>query len=173
MCNPSPRIVCNLSPDRTTELRPRIEELSAAEPSDRLLVRWKVWAYRLEALTDRALGQDARPAITRAVDAAGTLVQEQRATNADVSEYASALNFMGEIASAAGQGGVARRCWERTAELLAPRITGCRDWRLLDPAARAADDLGRTELAREIIAQLNQIGYVPLEPWPERPDRPR
>ncbi len=51
--------------------------------------------------------------------------------------------------------------------MLAPRLAGARDWHLLDPAARVATLLGRSDEAQAIMAQLNHQGYVPLEPWPE------
>jgi eukaryotic-like serine/threonine-protein kinase len=148
------------------DLRPKLEALAAAEPTDRLLTRWRVWAYRLEAQADRAMHRDAAAAAARASDAAEMLVRERRATTADIAEYAAALNLAGEIALDAGDREAARRQWEHAAELLSAYVA-THDTRLLDPAARAAYRLGRTERAKEIRTQLEHIGYVPLEPWPE------
>jgi len=75
--------------------------------------------------------------------------------------------LLGEIALQAGDAAGARQHWERAAELIEPRLSGSRDWRLLDPAARAAARLGHVDMAEAIIVQLKQFGYVPLEPWPE------
>jgi hypothetical protein len=46
-------------------------------------------------------------------------------------------------------------------------MRGSRDWRLLDPYARSATRLGRFAEARDAIERLNQLGYVPTEPWPD------
>ena len=86
-------------------------------------------------------------------------------------ECALAGVVAGEIAAQDGDSAVARSHWQHAADLLAPRLPGTRDWRLLDPAARAAIQLGHPEEARIIIAQLNSLGYVPLDPWPDV-DRP-
>jgi hypothetical protein len=84
-----------------------------------------------------------------------------------VGDCGLALVLEGEIAFQGGEADAAHRDWQRAAELLAPRLPGTRDWRLLDPAARAAIRLGRADEAKAILAQLTQLGYVPLDPWPE------
>jgi tetratricopeptide (TPR) repeat protein len=154
------------------EVRPQLESLSAAEPSDRAFVLWLVMAWRLEAQLRAAVGrQDAAAAASRAIELGDRLIREGRATDADVGECALACVVAGEIAAQVGDSAAARRHWQRVADLLAPRLAGTRDWRLLDPAARAAAWLGRSEEAHATIAQLNLLGYVPLDPWPVA-DRP-
>jgi serine/threonine protein kinase len=154
------------------DVRPQLENLSAAEPSDRKFILWLVTAWRLEAQLRVSAGRsDAATAAARAVELGERLIREGRATNADVGECALAVVAAGEIAAQAGDGAAASRQWQHAADLLAPRLPGSRDWRLLDPAARAAVWMGRTEEARATIAQLNSLAYVPLDPWPAA-DRP-
>ncbi len=150
------------------EVRPQLESLSAAEPSDRKFVLWLVSAWRLEAQLRLAAGRsDAAAAATRAVELGETLIREGRATDADTGECATAGVVAGEIAAHSGDDAAARRHWQHAADLLAPRLPDSRDWRLLDPAIRAAVRLGRADEARAIIVQLNLLGYVPLDPWPK------
>jgi serine/threonine-protein kinase len=150
------------------DVRPSLEHLAAAEPSDRKFARWLVTAWRLEAqLRAAAGGPEAATAAARAVELSERLIREGRATDADVGECALARVVAGEIAAQAGDSATARRHWERATALLAPQLAGTRDWRLLDPAARAAAWLGRSAEARAHITQLTSLGYVPLDPWPD------
>ncbi len=150
------------------EVRPQLEKLSAAEPSDRVLARWTAWASRMEAQLDVSAGRPGAPtAAERAVELSEKLLHDGRVSDADVGECALASIVMGEIALQSGDADTARRRWERATELLAARLPGTHDWRLLDPAIRAAVHLGRMDVARAMITQLNQLGYVPLDPWPE------
>jgi serine/threonine-protein kinase len=150
------------------EVRPELESLSAAEPSDRKFVLWLVMAWRLEAQLRVSAGRpDAATAAARAVELGDRLIREGRATDADVGECALAGVVAGEIAAQNDDRAAARRQWQHAADLLAPRLPGTRDWRLLDPAARVAAWLGRSEEAHDRIAQLNLLGYVPLDPWPD------
>ena len=149
------------------DVRPQLEKLAAAEPSDRVLARRAVWANRLQAQLDLSAGRPgALTAAVRATELGDKLVRDGQATDADVVECALAYVVAGEVAAQTGDAVAARRHWERAAELLAPRLSGTRDWRLLDPAARAAARLGRADAARALVAQLDQLGYVPLDPWP-------
>jgi hypothetical protein len=149
------------------EVRPKLEELSEAEPSDRSFVRWLVTAWRLEAQLRLAAGRpEAATAAARAVELGEKLIREGRATDADVGECALASVVAGEIAAKAGDDQAARQLWKRAANLLGPRLPGSRDWRLLDPAARAFAWLGDAKEAQAVIAQLELLGYVPLDPWP-------
>jgi serine/threonine protein kinase len=149
------------------DIRPQLERLSAAEPSDRVLARWTASASRIEAQLDLAAGlPGATVAVGRAVDACEKLVHDGRATDADLGECALSSVVRGEVTSKEGDAAAARHIWEHAAELLAPHLGRTQDWRLLDPAARAALWLGRTDAAQAITAQLNRLGYVPLDPWP-------
>ena len=73
----------------------------------------------------------------------------------------------GRDCAQSGDDAAAQRHWQHAADLLAPRLPGTRNWRLLDPATRAAACLGRSEEAHATIARLNLLGYVPLDPWPD------
>jgi serine/threonine protein kinase/tetratricopeptide (TPR) repeat protein len=151
------------------DTRQKLEALTSAEPSDRMLARWTAWAYRLEAQQLDLKGD--RPAAliaaTRAFDTSEKLIRDAHATDADVAECAIAAFVVGEIALRTGDHAKATSYWEKVPQLLKDRLSGSRDFRFLDPAARAAIRLGRTEVADALIAQLNKLGYVPLDPWPE------
>ena len=154
------------------EVRPELEGLSAAEPSDRSFILRLAMAWRLEARLRISAGRpDAATAATRAADLGEKLIRKGRATDEDAGECALACVVSGEIAAQAGEDAAARRYWQRAAGVLAPRLTGTRNWQLLDPAARAAAWMGRSAEAHAMIAQLNLLGYVPLDPWPDA-DRP-
>jgi serine/threonine protein kinase/tetratricopeptide (TPR) repeat protein len=150
------------------EIRSQLERRAAAEPSDRVLARRAIWASRFEAQlllpTNRSA---ALVAATRAVGLGENLLKENHPSSADLGEVACASLVMGNCVMEAGDAAAAQRHWLHAAELLAPRLVGTRDWRLLDPAARAAIRLNRTDMAQSLITQLDRIGYVPLEPWPK------
>jgi len=150
------------------EVRPQFEQLAAAEPSDHALARRTVEANRLQAQSDLALGRPgARAAAERAIELGEQLVRDPQATDADAGECAVAYLAAGDVSAQSGAAAEARQRRERAAALLAPRLAGTRDWRLLDPAARAAARLGRLDEARALVARLDQLGYVPGEPWPD------
>jgi hypothetical protein len=133
-----------------------------------VLVRRLIWASRIEAqLAATEKMPEALAAATRAVEACEKLLGEERASSAEIGEAAAAYVVLGEVVQRSGDPATARRHWEHAAELLAPKIIGTRDWRLLDPAARAALHLNRSAMATAIIGQLDRLGYVPFEPWPE------
>ena len=149
------------------DIRPQLEKLSAAEPSDRVLERWTASASRIEAQLDLAADlPGASDAAGRAVDKCEKLVHDGRATDADLGECALSSVVRGQVSFKAGDTAAARHLWEHAAELLAPQLGRTQDWRFLDPAARAALYLGRSNAAQAIIAQLDKLGYVPLDPWP-------
>jgi len=154
------------------EIRPQLESLAAGEPTDRTFMLRLAMAWRLEAQVRAAAGrQDAAAAAARAVELGEKLIREGQTTDADVGECALAGVVAGEIAAQSGDSAAAQSHWQHAADLLAPRLPGTRDWRLLDPAARVAARLGRSTEAHDRIAQLNLLGYVPLDPWPDA-DRP-
>jgi serine/threonine-protein kinase len=149
-------------------VRRQFEDLTATEPADRKFILLLATACRVEAQL-RASSDPLAAAATaaRAVEFGEKLMREGRATDADVGECATAFEVAGEIAAQAGSGAAAESDWQHAAEMLAPRTHGTQDWRLLDPAARVAAWLGRPEEARTAISQLTQLGYVPLDPWPD------
>ena len=147
--------------------RPKLEELVAAEPSGRAYAHWVAEARLLEAQLSAGINPSAAAEhADRAVEVTATLERIGRAKNADVGGCAGACVVAGEIAAQSGDLGSAQKRWRRAEELLRPRLPDSRDWRLLDPAARAAAHLGRIDEARSIVAQLERFGYVPLDPWP-------
>jgi tetratricopeptide (TPR) repeat protein len=148
------------------DIRPRFERLAADEPSSRVFV---LALAKVRLLESRLLTVDlpgAADAAKQAVAKTEALVRDSRATRADIGDCARASVVAGEIAAQTGDATLARMHWQRAEELLRPRLTGSRDWRLLDPAARAAAHLGRIDEARSMVAQLERFGYVPLDPWP-------
>src|ERR1035438_108988 len=155
-------------PPPPPESRPQGEGGSAAEPTDRRCVQWLATAWRVEAqLRASSDLPAAAAAATRAVELGEKLRREGRATDADVGECATACEVAGDIAAQAGAGAAAKGDWQHAAEMLAPRLPATRDWRLLDPAARVAARMGRSDDARATISKLTQLGYVPLDPWPD------
>lgn len=150
-----------------SEVRPKLEGLSAKEPTDRKFVLWVATAWRMEAQLLMTEGKEgAAAAAARATELGETLIREGRATDTDIGECAAAWITSGEVALKIAGPATAQKHFLRASELLSPRLPGSRDRVLLDPAARVAALLGHTEEARAIIAQLNFIGYVPLNPWP-------
>ena len=146
---------------------PGLESVSAIEPTNRRFAALLSAAWRLRAEIDSRDGQPgAADAASHAISIGERLIQEGRALDADVGEFASAYVVAGDIADNDGNTSEARRDWQRATELLAPHIQGSRNWQLLDPAARAASHLGRTDEARAIVARLTLLGYVPANPWP-------
>jgi hypothetical protein len=144
-----------------------LEQLATAEPSDRLLARWLVSASRLKAQINAPIDlARATTAANNAADLGEKLLLNKSASDADFSECAMALVVAGEIAKKNRNSDLARSQWERAAQILTPRIAESRDWRLLDPAARAALNLTRSQIGRDLVARLDQIGYVPVDPWP-------
>ncbi len=149
------------------EVRSKLEALLATEKADRKVSLYLATAWRLRAgllaATDRAA---AGAAALKAVALGEHLMGENRATRIDVSECARASVLAGEIFAATGDLPAAQSCWNKATELLSGYLKDSHDWRILEPAARAAANLGRTEEARREMLLLRQLGYVPLEPWP-------
>ena len=154
------------------EALPQLDALSATEPSDRGLAGLLARAWRLRASLQADAGQAAAAAsAAKAIGIGEMLYRDGKATDGDIGECAAAHVVSGEIAALSGDAAGARDDWQHATDLLAPRIGASRDWRLLDPAARAAVHMGRSAEARAMIEKLNLLGYVPLDSWPD-PDRP-
>ena len=150
-----------------TRARTELEKTLAAEPSDRKSTRRLATAWRIEAewrLADR--NGNAGDATARALELCDPLCRDGRATPVELGEFALANLAAGQIAAWNGDKSEARRFIQRASDLLAAHLPGTRDWRLLDPAARAAMFSGRTDDARALITRLTTQGYVPLTPWP-------
>ena len=143
------------------------EQLAAQAPSDADLQYRLAIALRLAAeLPPSRPAGEAVPLLARAMTISDKLLGQPAAKHAHRAERAEADLAAGRIAAAAGDANAARRHWQHGAELLAPHIAATNDWRVLDPAARVADLLGRPAEARPLIKRLEGFGYVPLEPWP-------
>jgi serine/threonine protein kinase len=149
------------------EVRPRLEAISAAAPADHQSSLWLGRAWRLEAqlLAPKDLPAAAEAA-RRGVEIGEAFVRQDDLGDDNTSECAAANVVAALIADQAGARDRSAALWRRAAELLAPRLQGTRDWRLLDPAARALIGTGQPAKGAAIISELTQWGYVPLEPWP-------
>jgi hypothetical protein len=129
-------------------------------------------AWKLRTQLQDAAGQpEAAASAVHTAAIAASLSQAKNLTDSEIGECARAYVACGEVAARTGDAVGARRNWTQAADQLAPRIAASRDWRLLDPAARAAAWLGRAAQAQAAIETLNRIGYVPIDPWP-RPAPP-
>jgi serine/threonine protein kinase len=149
------------------EVLPQLETLAAAEPSNLRIASCLALAWRQKAqLQAGESPRDGADAARKAVEVGEGLVRDKRASDAVVGECAEAHVVSGQIASLLGDAGASHRDWTRATELIAPLPHRASDWRLLDPAARAAAGMGRTDEARATIQHLHLIGYVPLDPWP-------
>jgi serine/threonine protein kinase len=154
------------------ESLPQLESMSAGEPTEHIFATLLMKAWRLKAQLQSMAGQaDAAASATKAAAVAEKLSRAEGATDDELGQCARAFVVLGDVAAKSGDAGEARRNWLRAAALLAPRTNNSRDWRLLDPAARAAAGLGRSAEARATIEKLTLLGYVPLDPWPDL-DRP-
>ena len=143
------------------------------EDSDRKYARWLAMLWRLEAqLQFQADPQAALATASKAVELSQRLVSEGRAEDSDLGECSTDYIVRGDIAAGLHRGADAQADWRNAADLLAPKISESHDWRLLDPAARAAIRRGRVEDARAIITLLNRLGYVPLDAWPNLDQAP-
>jgi hypothetical protein len=141
--------------------------LSATEPADSKVALRLAKAWRLEAQFQYSAGRgDGAASAKQAIAIGEALLKENGLANGDVGDLAAAYVVAGQIAAMSGESAESSRDWQRADELLAPKIRGSGDWRLLDPSARAAAFLGRTSEARATIEKLKQFGYVPLDPWP-------
>ncbi len=149
------------------EVCSRLDQLLAAQKADRALGHHLAVAWRLRAellsVTDRAA---AGAVALKAVGLGERLIHNESATKADVDECAAACDLAGEICAANGDSAGAQGYWKKAADLLAPYLKDSRDWRVLDPAARAAARMGRADEAQREILLLGQLGYLPLDPWP-------
>jgi len=144
-----------------------LEEVIAAEPSDRVAKHRLATAWRLEAELRHALGRpDAAATSARALEIGEKRIQSGQAVAIDRVEYAQARLIAGRIASAQGDPVTALRHWQRAREELAPFVAKSKRWWILDPAVRVAALMGLSEEKQALISQLDQLGYVPLEPWP-------
>ncbi len=149
------------------EALPQLEALWANEPSDRIHGRMLMMAWKLRTQLQLAAGQpEAAASAVHTAAIAGSLSQAKNLTDAEIGECAQAYVVCGEVAAKSGDAVEAPRDWTRAAEMLAPRIAASRDWRLLDPQARAAAWLGRAAQAQAAIETLHHIGYAPIDPWP-------
>ena len=145
----------------------QFERLAATEPTSLEFATGRAKAWLLLALL--CADNDPSRAVDlakRAVATTGARTHNSRASGAEVGDYARMLVMGGEILVRTGDLDQARLFGQRAEELLQIRPPGCRDWRLLDPAARVAEAAGRLGEARSIVARLSRYGYVPIDPWP-------
>ncbi len=147
---------------------PRIEAVAAIAPDDRMCAKLltRVWRQRalLQSSGDGAI---ARAAAAKSVELGERLVATKGFTDAEAGECAEDHIVAGNLFEKAGDVDRARQQWQRAEEILVPRIRGSRNWRVLDPYARVSAYLGHLAEARKTILDLNLLGYVPVEPWPD------
>jgi tetratricopeptide (TPR) repeat protein len=148
-------------------VRKSLGDFVVSEPADqkskcRLAMAWRVVAEVRHALKR----DDAGLAAGQAVELGEKLVGAGRPCSDEAGELARACVIAGQIDSARGDAEAALRHWQRAREVLAPFVAKTKDWRILDPAVRVATLLGRSEEAQARISLLTQLGFVPLEPWP-------
>jgi serine/threonine protein kinase len=146
---------------------PQLNSLASQAPDRRtclwLLARaWRQEADLQSASDDPLAVESAR----RSVGFGEKLTASGGASDQELGECAKDHISAGEIWAKAGDAAAARGEWLRATELLEPRMQGTRNWRLLEPGARAATHLGRFADAGALIERLNLLGYVPIEPWP-------
>jgi tetratricopeptide (TPR) repeat protein len=147
---------------------PQLEAFSARAPADRMCTKLLARALRQEAkLQSSNASPMAGRTAARSVELGERLSRAEGASDPEVSECAEDHIVAGEILAKNGSVDEARLEWLRAAGLLVHRMRGSRNWRLLDPSARAAAHLGRLEEARATIGSLNLLGYIPIEPWPD------
>lgn len=152
------------------ECRPFLEKLAASAATDRVVTATLAAAWRLEAqLRDAAAEPGAVDAAARAIAIGQSLVEQDRAGDNHRGELAYACVTAGIIAQRGGDSVEARRHWQAALDAVQDRGMASRQWRLLDPGARALSLLGRTAEAHEILVRLKEIGYQPFEPWPADP----
>ncbi|HEY5080218.1 MAG TPA: hypothetical protein VII43_10235, partial [Opitutaceae bacterium] len=145
-----------------------IGTIAADEPADQVFAMLLPKAWRLKAQLQTSAGDaDAAGSAARAVEMGEKRAGARGASDADAGDCAKSHVISGEIAAKNGDAAAARKDWLRADELLAARARTSRDWRILDPQARAQAWLGRLGEARATIARLTTLGYVPIDPWPD------
>lgn len=150
------------------DAKKHLQELIAEAPTDRTYVGRLATAWRMEAQLRYITGQSqADEAVKQAIELGDSLIKEGRADNRVVGEFAESCLLAGRIALAKGRREQALSHWRRTLDLLTPRLSNSQDWRLLEPAARALALLGRQKESLALIAQLEHLGFHPIETWPE------
>jgi eukaryotic-like serine/threonine-protein kinase len=150
------------------ECLPLIQTLARGEKSDRAIAGLLAMAWRLEAqLRDAAGEAGAAETAAQAMTIGKSLVEQNRANETNLGDYASACVLAGVIAQRAGDADGARRHWQTALDAVGTRGRDTRHWRLLDPAARALALLGRIDECRANVELLDRFGYQPLDPWPE------
>lgn len=150
--------------------RQALEGIAVAVSSSRMARPHLAMAFRMEAeFVDQTRGAGAVEAAARAIELGESLVGAGTPTEGAIGECARAYLAAAAIAERRGD---RERCVahaSRAFALLAARIDRSKDWRVLDPAARALALLGRSDESHALIARLDRFGYSPIVPWPDTP----
>ncbi len=150
------------------ELQGRLEQMLAREPQDLGLLDRMAVTCRLQAEVQSELGRaKARVTAERAVELGERTVGAQHLNDQYVSNCAQARITAGRLAARAGDNAAAQAHWHRALELLEPGTANSFHWRILFPAAHVLTLLDRKAESRALVERLRQIGFEPLEPWPE------
>jgi len=146
-----------------------IEKLVQADASVREFAVTQMQCWRLEAELHAARnGSDAAVRATKAVELGEKLLATDSSNNGNARNgFLLTCVTAAAIHSRAGDSATAEALWRRVVSQAGPQLEQSRDWRLLDPVARALAGLGQTDEARTICAHLATIGYQPLERWPK------
>jgi hypothetical protein len=137
----------------------RLEDLAQLEPASQVIQRMRIAAARLHAL---ALGRSeaSAAALTRAHAAGASLLAAGRVDARTRWEYSRALLL---AASRTADSAAAHDLAQRALDAVSPAWRTSRDWRLLDPAARALRQLGRDRDADAALAPLRAGGFAPFD----------
>lgn len=152
--------------------RASYETMWEKAPKDTSVVAGYVAVLRLEVqfrATDVAGGLPA--AIERMLRLGEELMQSSGGNADRIGAHGSSLVAVAQFELEHGRRDAGRALAQRAADLLTPHLERSKDWRLLDPAVRAHSLLGNREQSALLRSRLQQLGYVPLKPWPS-PDLP-
>jgi tetratricopeptide (TPR) repeat protein len=141
----------------------------AAEPQSERLLSWLVRSRNLEG--HLALGRGDVAAAREHVAAGRALIEPAwRDTASETLRpwLARTLLLQGEVAARAGDAAAATAAWTEARRLLEGDAGSELPFGRLDPLVRVLQYLGDGDAARPHLDRLEQAGYVPLQPFPER-----
>ncbi len=145
-----------------------IEKLALAEPASADFALLLAQRWRLEAELRAIQGREgATDAALRAVQIGEKVVGTELSSGSGIGEFLATCANSAAMLDHDGKGDQARPYRLRIIALTKPYLETSRDWRLLDPAARALAGEGEIDQARTLVKRLTEDGYRPLVPWPE------
>jgi len=148
-------------------VRPQLESLVKAEPTDRNFRGWLITVLRANAQLGFSRGSKPEESLRRALTEARALIKEDRADDRIVGECMQAYIISGLMADMTGNTSAAMEFYVSAFELARDRMDTCADYHILDPALRSLALLGQKEKHARLLARLSAYSYVPIFPWPE------